>query len=139
MIETIACVAPIIRQLFDRALLSHPAPKLRDSLLTFDRMWAQALKLWYKLDANPQRKARCDKLKEEILELYERAKIKEEECESQKGHKTQEFGYHVSVPQGLAQDVHGRLAFGRKDGSFKYVFRKNYAIPKIGKVGGLNE
>jgi hypothetical protein len=129
-IETTCILSPIIKQYFNPKLLSVPTTKLRDWTGTFEIMWKEVLKLWSKLDNNPQRKARCESLKEEILQLYERAKIKEKEREAEKNHKTQEFGYHVAVPTSLDRDVHARLAIGRKRGSFKPQFRRNHAIHK---------
>lgn len=110
-----------------------PAPKLRDWTGTFEVMWTEALKLWKRIENNPHKKARCEALKREILELYERAKIKEKERESQTDHETQEFGYHVAIPKGLAEDVFARLRFGRKSGSFRHEFRKNNALHKTRK------
>lgn len=133
MIEQITTLPPQILQFFNAALLSTPAPKLRDSCDTFDRMWKEVLKLWKRLDGNPQRKQRCEALKQEILELYERAKAKEKEREAEKDHKTQEFGYRVAVPEGLAEDVHARLDLGRKGGSFRHKFRENNAVQKVQK------
>lgn len=124
---------PKIEQHFNEKLLSVPCPKLRDSTETFDQMWCEALKLWKKVENNPIRKQKCELLKQEILELYERAKAKEKERESQKDHKTKGFMYSVAIPKGLAQDVYARLRFRRKAGSFSYLFRRNDAFRKIQK------
>jgi hypothetical protein len=118
----------MILQQFNSDLLSLPSPKLRDWSDSFEYMWKEVLKLWKKLEENPQKKLRCELLKAEILELYERVKVKEKEREGQTDHKTQGFGYFVAIPKGLAEDVHVRLKFGRKAGSFKHEFRKNNAF-----------
>lgn len=131
--ESIVVLPPQIVQLFDSKLLCRPAPKLRDWSGTFEDMWKEILKLWKRIENNPIRKARCEQLRAEILELYERVKVKEKERESQKDHKTQEFGYHVAVPKGLAEDVYARLRIGRKTGSFRHEFRDNNAIYKVKK------
>jgi hypothetical protein len=93
-----------------------------------------AEKMWYKLKNNPKRLARCESLKQEILQLYERAKIKEKEHESQKDHKTQEFGYHVALDKTMDRDVYWRLRFGRKSGAHRYKFRNNNAVRKVQKA-----
>ncbi len=106
-------------QYFNAKLLSLPAPKLRDSTDCIRAMLKEVEKMWYKIENNPRRLARCEDLKQEILQLYERAKIKEKEREDQTDHKTQEFGYHVAMPEKLDRDVYWRLRFGRKEGAFK--------------------
>jgi hypothetical protein len=87
-------------------------------------MWREVLKMWKKVEKNPQKKRKCETLKSEIMELCERTKIKEKERESQTDHKTQGFGYCVALPTRLAEDVHARLRFGRKDGSFRHAIQK---------------
>jgi hypothetical protein len=131
IIDCISSLPPPIEQFFNRLLLSAPAPLFRDSSQTIDLMLKEVNKLWKRLDCNPLRKARCEALKQEILELYERAKIKEKEREGQTYHKTQEFGYHVALPKTLDRDVYARLRIRRKGGAFKHEFRPNYAISKI--------
>lgn len=133
MKDTLTPLPPLITQAFNPKLLSFSYPKLRDHLGTFDQMWKEALKLWKRLDRLPDKKVRCEKLKEEILDLYERAKIKEKEREGQTDHKTQKFGYHVAVPKGLAEDVFARLKLGRKDGSFRHASRRYSSIQKTYK------
>lgn len=134
IVEHHVVAAPDIITLFDANLLSRPSPKLRDWSGTFDIMWKEALKLWKKVEAYPQKRERWEGLREEILELYEQAKTKEKERESEKDHKTQEFGYRVAFSQGLADDVFARLMFRRKDGSLRHQFRKNIAVHKNKKV-----
>lgn len=124
---------PLILQMFNPKLLSTPAPRLRDWSGTFEYMWKEAMTLWGKIENNPQKKARCEKLKGEILELYERAKIKEKEREGQTNHKTQRFGYHIAISQGMARDIYTRLMFRRKSGCYREKFRKNYAFHKNGR------
>jgi hypothetical protein len=134
IIDSITQIPVSIRQHFDPKLLSCPVPKLRDSCDCIQVMLNNVEKLWYKLQNNPERLVRCEALKKEIMVLYERAKIKEKERESQKDHKTQEFGYHVALPKTLDRDVYWRLRFGRKGGSFKHKFRGSNAISKIQKA-----
>jgi hypothetical protein len=131
--KMIKTIPPCIKKYFNPLLLQGPYPKFRDSCDSFEKMWQEVLKLWKKLENNPYRKARCKALKQEILNLYERAKIKEKERESQKNHKTQEFGYYVAVPKGMARDVYERLRFGRKSGAVRFKFRSNNAICKAKK------
>jgi hypothetical protein len=131
IVESTVVLPPLIQQFFSRTLLSLPIPKCRDSCHTIERMLAEVNKMWKRLRNNPQRLTRCEKLKEEILELYERAKIKEKEREAEEDHKTQEFGYHVAYDQALDGDVLSRLMFGRKSGSFKHKFRPDNAFSKI--------
>jgi hypothetical protein len=133
-VETTRLFPPLVIENFSAALLNAIMPKLGDSCDTFERMWRRALELWHKLDANPKRKARCEQLKEQILELYERAKIKEKEREAEEDHKTQKFGYYVAHPQGLADDVLARLMFERKSGSYKHEFRNNNALQKTSRA-----
>jgi hypothetical protein len=131
IIEKVQTLPPIIPQHFCAALLSSPAPNLRDWSGTFDVMWQEVLKMWKKVEKNPQKKRKCEALKSEIMELCERAKIKEKEREGQTDHKTQGFMYHVAIPSGLAEDIYTRLRFGRKGGSFRHRLGNNDPIQKI--------
>lgn len=54
-------------------------------------MWKEIEKKWHKLDSTPQRKKRCEDLKKEMFQLYERAKAKEKEREAEKDHKNYSF------------------------------------------------
>jgi hypothetical protein len=122
---------PDIRQKYNEALLSMPTPKLGHSLETFDYMWREIERLWHKLDSTPKRKRRCEVLKKEIFQLYERAKAKEKERQAEKDHKTQGFMYSVYGDSRMAQDVYERLRFGRKDGAFWCKLRENGSPRKV--------
>lgn len=122
---------PEIKQQFNAKLLSTPTLKFGDNSSCIAAMLKTVEKLWYKLRDNPKRLARCEKLKNNLVFLYERAKIKEKRREAEANHKTQEFGYHVALPTPLDRDVHSRLRFGRKSGAFKFRIRANYAVHKI--------
>lgn len=113
---TFSVLPPIIIQKFSADLLSTPSPKMCHSLDTFDYMWGEIERLWHKLDSTPERKKRCEAMKKEIFELYERAKAKEKEREAEKDHQTQEFMYSVSGYSRMAQDVYERLRFRQKEG-----------------------
>lgn len=118
MTTTTVSLSPEIKQHFSATLLSTPTFSFRDSLRSFDIMWKEVEKLWKKLEKCPQKKIRCEALKKEIMELYERAKVKEKECEGQKDHKTQGFMYSVTVSSRMADDIYFRLRFGKKGGKF---------------------
>lgn len=124
----ITVMPPQILQCFSQVLLTAPMPKLRDGCHVFETMLKTVEEMWYKIENNPRRLARCEALKQEILELYERAKIKEKEREGQKNHKTQKFGYHVTLPKAVDRDVYWRLRIGRKEGA---RFSKNRRHGKI--------
>jgi hypothetical protein len=134
IIDSTCTLSPMIFQKYNSKLLSLPAPKLRDSSDCIRAMLKTVDEMWYKLANNPKRLERCTALKQEILQLYERAKIKEKEREAEKDHKTQEFGYYVTLRSALDRDVYWRLRFGRKAGSFKTEFRRNHAIRKTQEV-----
>jgi hypothetical protein len=129
--KLIKIIPPIISQTFNAKLLSLPAHKLRDSTDCIAAMLKTVEKLWYKIQNNPRRLARCEALKQEILHLYERAKIKEKEREGETDHKTQGFGYHVAMDEKMGRDVYWRLRFGRKSGAHRYDFRSNDAVQKV--------
>lgn len=116
--KTTVSLPPVITQRFDSMLLSYPTPDLRDSCKTIGIMLKEVEKLWKRIENNPAKKLRCEKLKQEIMELYERAKVKEKERQGQKNHKTQEFGYFIGLPKENDRDVYWRLRYGRKAGRF---------------------
>ncbi len=134
IIDTIVDLTPLILQHFNSKLLSFPAPKLRDSTDCIRAMLKQVEKMWYKIENNPHRLARCEALKQDILQLYERAKIKEKEREAETDHKTQELGYHVACDEALDRDVYWRLRFRRKGGAFKTELRRSNAVQKAQRV-----
>lgn len=114
--KTITSLTPMISQSYNALLLSFPSPKLRDSCETILKMLEEIEKMWHKLDSNPIKKERCQNLKLEIIELYERAKVKEKERETEKDHKTQGFGYFIDKPEKIDRNVYWRLRFRRKTG-----------------------
>ncbi len=116
--RTISIIPPEIVQHFSHLLLSSPGPLLRDCCDTIQKMLTEIEKLWHKLDSNLIRKERCENLKKEILGLYERAKVKEKERETEKDHKTQGFGYSFVGYKKNDRDIYWRLKFGRKEGAF---------------------
>lgn len=118
MLKSLAILSPLIQQYFDRQLLGRTSFKFRDCSDDIGKMIEEVKTLLYKLDSNPPRKQRCDKLMQEILELYERAKIKEKERESQEDHKTKEFGYSFAPLKGDGRDVYCRLKYRRKSGEY---------------------
>ena len=132
MLTTISSLPPEIKESFNKDLLSTPM-RHGEGTSTFEMMLQEALKLWYKLDASPLKKARCEALKIEIMEVYEHAKEKEKELEGKTHHKTKEFGYFVAVPKGMAEDIYQRLKYKRKKGRFKYKYRDDNAFSKIRK------
>lgn len=114
--KTVIQLPPLISQLFSRYLLSFPCPKFREGVHTLEKMINESKKIFKKVRNHPVKKERCKKIMSEIVELYERAKIKEKERESQKDHKTQGFGYSVGIYQKMDYSVYRRLVFGRKKG-----------------------
>jgi len=121
----ISVLPPSIKKFFSKDLLKAPYPGFYDSCITIQKMLNKVLKIWHKLDSNSIRKARCEKLKQEILNLYERAKIKEKERESETDHKTKEFGYSFAGNKRISGDIYWRLKFGRKKGAHSFNRRNN--------------
>lgn len=122
---------PPIKQRFSSDLLSVPAHLFRDCCKTFDQMWKEAEKLWKKIIKNPEKYARCEELKAQIMELYERAKVKEKEREGQEDHQTQGFGYSVTVPSRLARDLYWRLRFRSKGGAPASMWGMHHKVSTI--------
>lgn len=109
--ETITILPPSIKQIFSTNMLSSPYPKFGDGVHTLEKMIQECKKLFYKFRNNPRKKERCENLMQEIISLYERAKIKEEERSTEKDHKTQGFGYFVTIPEKMDREIYRRLAF----------------------------
>ncbi len=80
---------PEIDMKFSKDILSRPTPKLREDSDTLWKSWLYIESLWKKLDNQPVKRAKCEELKKQFMELYERAKAKEKERETEKTHPTQ--------------------------------------------------
>jgi hypothetical protein len=95
--KVINIMPPLIKEYYSAKLLGIPAPKLREDSETLWHVWQNIEKfLWYKLRSCPAKKVKCEKLKQEFMELYERTKIKEKERESEKRHPTQMPLYYIT-------------------------------------------
>lgn len=88
-------VPPKIIQYFNSLLLSTPA-KLRDDSQTLWMVYTYIKnKIMKKSKHDPKWVAKCQKLEQEFLELYERAKAKEKDAEGKTKNKTQEPFYRI--------------------------------------------
>ena len=86
---------PDIRQYFNKAMLTTPCPKFRESCETLWKIYQRLKKDWRKVERIPSMLEKCLKLEKEFLEIYERALAKEKECEGKKDHATQAFFYYI--------------------------------------------
>jgi hypothetical protein len=98
MLFTTTTIPPQIHQYFTEKMLSLPTPKMRDDSATLRRVyfWIKT-KLMKKCVKYPEWKKECEQLEKQFVELYERTLAKEKELETEKGHKTQEPFYWITV------------------------------------------
>ena len=106
MITTILNVPPNILKRFDRNLLSQQIPKFCDDSerLLWIFQWIEN-KLSKKAMKHEGTRVKYERLKKQFLELYERAKAKENEL--QKAGKKQDFFSYIDI--GDIDRCHGEL------------------------------
>lgn len=120
-------ILPKILQYFDSNLLSFPCPKFREDSETLWQSWIYIESLWKKLDKCLIKKSKCEKLKKQFMELYEQAKIKEKERETEKKHPTQMPFYRIDSVSKKDDEV---FRFSKKG---RYL-RTNFIGRKYGKI-----
>ena len=110
-ITTKSVLPPPIVQYYDRVLLSKPyiSGDCCARLMRIFR-WIEG-KLAKKISSCPKRRARYLKLEEEFLELYERAKTKEEELEAKGENPTKVPFYRIRGIDKRHERVFDRLRF----------------------------
>lgn len=95
----ITTLPPEVRQHFDALLLSTPLPEFRDNLKLIWRMYLFIKqKLMKKANYNENTKKRAERLEQEFLELYERAKTKEEKLGEKAENEAKGLFYHINLP-----------------------------------------
>ena len=57
----------------------------------------------------PKKRQKCEELKREFMELYERAKKKEENPETEKKNQTKRPFYRIKCPDGRSKTIFDRL------------------------------
>lgn len=111
-ITNISHEPPSMMQHFDSLLLSHPAPKFRDSSDNFRNIFKWiARKHSKKAVKNKISNEKYIKFEMEYLELYGRIKKKEEEREAEKNHFTQGFGYCIRSTDKKNESIYRRLRY----------------------------
>lgn len=126
--KTVTSLPPFILQAFDRKLLSHPIWRFNVEELKKIADW-----LLEKIQSNQFKKfpntiVNLRKKHQEFMELYERAKKKEDEVKEEKGNKTQLPFYRLRHSNRDDQRLFEKLE--RKFSTYSYD-RKKYAISKI--------
>lgn len=113
MITTISSLPPDIQKHFNPELLSLN-PRCCDNSQTLYEIYIFIKeKLMKRAKSNPIRWEYCLKLEKEFLELYERAKIKEEELKEEKYHRTKEPYYCINLSDKRYEQIFIRLKFKR--------------------------
>lgn len=122
---------PRLQQSFNRFLLTTPMPIFRETskdlkrILTFIEH-----RLWKKLGSCPGKQKKCEELKSQFMELYERAKTKEKELEAKTEHHTQRPFYSIGSIGEKDEKVFRRLTY--RSCSYRFSkFRENYEISEI--------
>jgi hypothetical protein len=125
-IKTTCVIPPPIIEYFSHALLSMPA-KLCDDSESLWRIYTYIkIKLMHKANYRPEWKAKCERLEQEFLKLYERAKTKEKNIKAETGYKTKEPFYRIDVSNRSNQNVFEGLRY--KSYSTAHESRKTYAV-----------
>lgn len=105
-------IPPRILQYFNSALLSMPTVLLRDSSKDLWAIYQYTVKkLIKKVNNLPQKKAICEQLEKEFLELYELIKEKEEELKTKTEHRTQRPFYRFNGSSRNGERIFRRLTF----------------------------
>ena len=126
----ITILPPLIQQSFDAALLSTPF-KMREDSETLWKAWQYIEKLWHKLDKCPAKKAKCEQLKQQFMELYERAKAKEEERKATPSHRTQMSLYFIDFIGRKVEEAFRRAKYGKRFRDDTHIGRKYGKIYKV--------
>lgn len=120
---------PEIIERFSEILLEC-TPVYRDTSQILEKIYFYITKrLMKKSNYNPKWRAECEKLEEEFIELYERAKIKEKDAKTKEKNKTQEPMYRITFPN----SSHGAIFDYFRYASYRTAneFRKNISIQEI--------
>jgi len=99
---------------FDKDLLKNPL-KLKDDETDLWRAWECIEKnLWKKLGYAPGKKNKCEKLKQQFLELYESIKTQKENTQTKTKNKTEMSFYHIDHPRCCDQRIFSRLKYRKR-------------------------
>lgn len=122
---------PRILMDFDPNLLSRPMPNFSDDSKTlFEIMQFLEKKIYSnKYKKFPRTIEKFIIKHKHFLELYERAKAKEEQNQKEKGLKTWQLFYRIRMPNQDDRTISKRLMQKRTAGKSSY--RKNNALSKI--------
>jgi hypothetical protein len=99
---------------FNKDLLSMPMPKFHDDCEVLWRVYQNIKQELWRWENHPKFLEKCKKLEEGFLELYGRAKTKEEIKSKDRENKTQKPFYYVSVSDRLHNEIFRRLRYRRK-------------------------
>lgn len=129
---TAATLPSILKQSFEKALLSAPCPDFYDSSKTLWEMWLKIEKRTWHRHANlPIKRTKCEKLKEEFLKLYAEIKIEEEKLKEKTGNPTKGWGYFITPPNKHEQTI--LRGFEGRKGRYvtRFSYRRGRKIQKI--------
>ncbi len=117
-------------QWFDRLLLIRTAPKLCDDDEDLLNILAHIEeKLWKKLDKMPAKKLKCEKLRKEFKEIYE--KIQKKKDSQTKAENSRKMSFYMFRSTGRHRY---KLLFRLKRRARNlFIFRKYHDISKIQK------
>jgi len=125
-VTTSIILPPDVRQVFDKGLLTHPVPDLRDRAADLYSLYHYVKdKLMKKTRNIPNRKAKCEALEKEFLELYGRAITKEEELKGQKKRRTEQPFYSFASIGGKDEEIYNRFRFKRR--VWSYTTERKYS------------
>ena len=121
IIETLCTLPPIIRQFFNKILLTCPCPELRDNL---DKLWRMWLYIESTIRPNiiPSHREKFEALKNQFMDLYVRTLAKEKELKEETEAKAKEFLYHITMPDKRSGDIFFRLG----QASYKISYKLKY-------------
>ena len=128
--KTIAVLPPKIMQSYNAELLSRPC-KLREDSETLWKAWLYIEKMWHKLDKCPGKKSKCEELKQQFMDLYERAKAKEEERKATPKHRTQMSFYYIASVGKKGDRAFNRAKYGKRFSDDSHLGRKYVKVYKI--------
>ena len=111
IITTITPLPPIVKQLFDGILLQRPCPKFCDDCETLWKIYLYICSLIKKLDKHPIKLEKSKKLQKTFLELYERAKTKENELQKKGSQAYKRFGNYINLPHKGDRNLFTKLGF----------------------------
>lgn len=122
--KSILC--PAIIGNFDKLLLSTPIPHFSDSCIDLFEMYEWITKkLKKKICKDPERLKKYIQLEKEFMDIYERAKVKEEKLEEEKVHFTQKPFYRFRCSEKDVQLLFDRFRIKRFNSRFSREYDHN--------------